>query len=228
MPPRSRVWNKVKGYKKKYLYFGGSDTLLTKYNLTTPIPKTRSICSAILAQFTRDSNNIKNFRCPWPPRSFQGHCNLHIWHNMTSPTEWSQCFILTMLAKIKRCHKLPNFTRIWPHLPQCNFKPGEPEAKWYIIRPAAKQHGAVTLITVWAHCSLQVCSAHKNCSTNSSPKPGFHYSSWRPELTARQLGPLTGAVNSGLTLKTDLEVYQGHWNCCHSKACVRFPIRLPL
>jgi len=30
-----------------------------------------------------------------------------------------------------------------------------------------------------------------------------------------------------VTLKSGLEVTQGHWNWCHSKAWVRFPIRLP-
>jgi len=30
-----------------------------------------------------------------------------------------------------------------------------------------------------------------------------------------------------MTLKSGLEVTQGQWNWCHSKALVRFPIRLP-
>jgi len=30
-----------------------------------------------------------------------------------------------------------------------------------------------------------------------------------------------------VTLKSGLEVTQGHWNWCHSKAYVRFSIRLP-
>jgi len=30
-----------------------------------------------------------------------------------------------------------------------------------------------------------------------------------------------------MTLKSGLEVTQGHWNCYHSKAWVRFSIRLP-
>ena len=34
-------------------------------------------------------------------------------------------------------------------------------------------------------------------------------------------------LNNIVTLKTGLEVSQGHWNWCHSKAWVRFPIRLP-
>jgi len=29
-----------------------------------------------------------------------------------------------------------------------------------------------------------------------------------------------------VTLKSGLEVTQGHWNRCHSKAWMRFPIRL--
>jgi len=29
-----------------------------------------------------------------------------------------------------------------------------------------------------------------------------------------------------VTLKSGLEVTQGHWNWCHSKAWMRFPIRL--
>jgi len=29
-----------------------------------------------------------------------------------------------------------------------------------------------------------------------------------------------------MTLKSGLEVTQGHWNWCHSKAWLRFPIRL--
>jgi len=29
-----------------------------------------------------------------------------------------------------------------------------------------------------------------------------------------------------MTLKSGLEVTEGHWNWCHSKAWVRFPIRL--
>jgi len=33
-------------------------------------------------------------------------------------------------------------------------------------------------------------------------------------------------LNNIVTLKLGLEVTQGHWNWCHSKAWVRFPIRL--
>jgi len=32
-------------------------------------------------------------------------------------------------------------------------------------------------------------------------------------------------LNNTVTLKSSLEVTQGHWNWCHSKAWVRFPIR---
>jgi len=31
-------------------------------------------------------------------------------------------------------------------------------------------------------------------------------------------------LNNIVTLKSGLEVTQGHWNCCHSKAWMRFPI----
>jgi len=34
-------------------------------------------------------------------------------------------------------------------------------------------------------------------------------------------------LNNIVILKSGLEVIQGHWNWCHSKAWVRFPIRLP-
>jgi len=34
-------------------------------------------------------------------------------------------------------------------------------------------------------------------------------------------------LNTIVTLKNGLEVTQGHWSWCHSKAWVRFPIRLP-
>jgi len=33
-------------------------------------------------------------------------------------------------------------------------------------------------------------------------------------------------LNDIVTLKSGLEVTQGHWNWCHSKAWLRFPIRL--
>jgi len=33
-------------------------------------------------------------------------------------------------------------------------------------------------------------------------------------------------LNNIVTLKSRLEVTQGHWNWCHSKALVRFPICL--
>jgi len=33
-------------------------------------------------------------------------------------------------------------------------------------------------------------------------------------------------LNNIVTLKSGLEVTRGHWNWCHSKAWVRFPIRL--
>jgi len=34
-------------------------------------------------------------------------------------------------------------------------------------------------------------------------------------------------LNNIVPWKSGLEVTQGHWNWCHSKAWVRFPIRLP-
>jgi len=34
-------------------------------------------------------------------------------------------------------------------------------------------------------------------------------------------------LNNIVTLKTGLEVTQDHWNWCHSKALMRFAIRLP-
>jgi len=34
-------------------------------------------------------------------------------------------------------------------------------------------------------------------------------------------------LNNTVTLKGSLEVTQDHWSWCHSKAWVRFPIRLP-
>jgi len=34
-------------------------------------------------------------------------------------------------------------------------------------------------------------------------------------------------LNNIVTLKSELEVTQGHWNWCHSKAWVRFHIYLP-
>jgi len=34
-------------------------------------------------------------------------------------------------------------------------------------------------------------------------------------------------LNNTVTLKSELKVTQGHSNWYHSKACVRFPIRLP-
>jgi len=34
-------------------------------------------------------------------------------------------------------------------------------------------------------------------------------------------------LNNTVTLKSGLEVTQGHWNWCHSKASVHFLIRLP-
>jgi len=33
-------------------------------------------------------------------------------------------------------------------------------------------------------------------------------------------------LNNIMTLKPGLEVTQGHWNLCHSKTWVRFPIHL--
>jgi len=33
-------------------------------------------------------------------------------------------------------------------------------------------------------------------------------------------------LNNTMTLKCGLEVTQGHWNWCYSKAWVMFPIRL--
>jgi len=33
-------------------------------------------------------------------------------------------------------------------------------------------------------------------------------------------------LNNIVTLKSGLEVTEGHWNCCYSKAWVRFAIRL--
>jgi len=33
-------------------------------------------------------------------------------------------------------------------------------------------------------------------------------------------------LNNILTMKSGLEVTEGHWNWCHAKARVRFPIRL--
>jgi len=32
-------------------------------------------------------------------------------------------------------------------------------------------------------------------------------------------------LNNIVTVKSGLEVTQGHWNWYHSKSCVRFPIR---
>jgi len=34
-------------------------------------------------------------------------------------------------------------------------------------------------------------------------------------------------LNNIVTLKSGLEVTQGHWNWYHLKACMRFPIRFP-
>jgi len=47
-------------------------------------------------------------------------------------------------------------------------------------------------------------------------------------VTIALLVPLTSylMLNNIVTLKSGLEVTQGHWNWCHSKACVLFPIRL--
>jgi len=33
-------------------------------------------------------------------------------------------------------------------------------------------------------------------------------------------------LNNTVTFTSGLEVTQGHWNLCHSKAWVQFPIRL--
>jgi len=33
-------------------------------------------------------------------------------------------------------------------------------------------------------------------------------------------------LNNIVTLKSGLKVTQDHWNWCHSKACLRFPICL--
>jgi len=34
-------------------------------------------------------------------------------------------------------------------------------------------------------------------------------------------------LNNTVSLKSGLEVTQGHWNRCNSKTWVQFPIRLP-
>jgi len=82
----------------------------------------------------------------------------------------------------------------------------------------------------WHDLENQVTGRSRSLKMAPFDRPIDHYATFYwSAIVKLYLVPFLSylTLNNIVTLKSGLEVTQGHWNWCHLKAWVRFPIRLP-